>query len=540
MNNDFNNNLNENMDNQNMNSINNTNETISQPVNNVNNLNEMPNQSMNIGPNNPAETNTLNVGVDNNFNNMNNNINLNNPNVANIPQENIPKKEKSIIPVLIAILVLALVGIGVFFGYKYVFVSNPVKVIEKTFDTLAAKTELAIEEYNKEMNKFLNSKISNELYVELNQYNAKLVTKLDVKNKIMGASIDAVADNTDFLNLSGILDEKGIYFKILKNSSNNYALYEDFSELFDTEDIEEMDSVLVNIVKYLKESFKETISEKDFVKTKESISINGKNVNATKYSLVLDEKTINPWLNNYKEKIKNDDALITYITDLYNKSQELSESGEKYNEADIKDMIDELFEELEFDPDYNDPVNYALFVKGTDIIKMSLYDEENSIDLFLNEGINVTYKYEEEEEFSFTYKEDYLKLYIYDENNDTISFEYNKENYELSINDGELVVSGKLKELENGLEMTFNTEIEGENFEGLVRLKTTYPEDLDLKVPDSVLDIENEYYLSLFAEEFKQTPVYIIIDSIMNANSNYIPVENYDNNLIDNDIDIQF
>lgn len=550
MNNDFNNNLNGNIDNQDNLNVTNTLEN----VNTVGIQNDISSQSLNnVVDNSVNVNNTFNAMSNDNINNAfgtyeNNNVNsmINEPymnsNVTEInngtssliaPNPDNQKKKSPVVPIIIVIVVVALIAAGGFLGYKYFIVSNPVKVIDKTFETLASGTELAIKEYNAEMKQLQENKMMNEFYLELNDYSVELITKLDIKNKLMGASIDALANNSDLLNVSAILDEDAIYFNILKNSNNNYAYYTDFSILFDKfENIEELDPIIANFVKYLGESFEETITEDKFVKTNDQINLNGKSVNVTKYNLILDETTINPYLDNYKSKVLNDSALMNYLEKLLEDSLEIYEDNSLDSEKpSAKELVEELIKEMKYDPEYSEPINLALFIKGSDVVKVSLYDEDNSIDLFTNDGIKITYQYDGEEEFDFEYKEDFIKVYV-DDGSRVMDFEYNKGNYELSIDDGydEVFVSGKIKELENGVEMTFNTEIEGTKFKGLLRVKTSYPKDLDISVPNGALDITDSTNMLLLETEFKQTPIYAIIESIIGPMDDEIYNDEYDNN----------
>lgn len=570
-----------NNENDNSNVMNNQNNVSEQTLNSGQNFNNgMLNQNSFVDMNqqsNLSNTNE-NAGIDQSaeaYNNPNitnqqpfNNPNNINPNYSNFNQpieqqngsfnnniEPIQKKKKPIIPIIIIVTAILAVVAGVL-GYKYFIMSNPTKIIDKTADILASKTELLIENYNKELKEIKNSKILNELYFELNGTSVELTTKLDLANKLIGVEGRGVEESSELFNISSIIDPKGLYLKLAKESNNTYAIYEDCSEIFEVYDnINEIDPILSNFFIHFSSAFSETITEDMFSKSEENLYIDGKYIKTKKYNIILNDKTFNPLLENYKNKLKNDDALITYLTKLYNDSQKLSGWDINYDKSDIKDLIDDCIEDMKYDTDYDEPINLALYIKGNDLIKISLYNEENSINLFVNNGIKVTFV-EEDEEFlafeskdgviklkisdefgenvDFEFKEDYIKLHIFDEYENIIDFEFKKEDYELTLGDEEIFVSGKLKINEQDAEITFKTQIESEKYEGVLRVKTSYKDDFKLEVPNNVLDLQKEENITLLQTELQNMPIYSLIESAVN---NIYGNDSYDDYDYDSDYD---
>ena len=493
--------------------------------------------------NNEVNNFTMNVGTTNNESNMllnesevvspTQNVETLETNVNTAPVTEPVKKKNNLIMILIIVLVLALGAIGGFFAYKYIVMSNPVTIIEKSLTTLGKKAETAIKEYNSEMNKLLNSKIQNELSLSLNEYSLDLLMKMDMKNKAIAAEVDAKIDNEDFLNVSGIANEESAYFTLLENTENNFVYYDDFSEAFEiTDEVEEINPVLAKFATYLGESVKETLTKDDFEKSKEEISYKGKQVNATKYAMTFNAENINPILDSYKNKLVKDDELVSYIAELSAESND-----------GIKDIIVETIDDMKLDvaaeDEETEKVKILIYVKGTELIKISLDDPGVRLDLEVYDGINLLVKSKDDEnamlninfkkdKFEFTYND-------VDENKILANFENGKYKIEATMDEEDILVDGTYNITDTNLEFTFNTEIMGEKYSGKIISKETISDDIKIDIPSNALDVEDEETQLTLMYEIEKMPIYDLIKPYIEPEEDY-----YDDNYYYDDSEWEF
>lgn len=458
-------------------------------------------------------------------------------NYGNVAAENGngEKRNKSLIA-LIVVLVLALGAAAGFFAYKYIVMSNPVTIIEKALTALGKETNEAIIEYNKEIKTVLNGKIQNEMSLSLNEYNANLLLKMDMKDKVVSAKADVAIEKEDFLNAEFTFNEEAAYFKLLKDTSNVFMINEDFSEIFElTEQVEEVNPILSNFITYLGESVKENLSKADFEKSKEEISYKGKQVNATRYALTFNANNINPILESYKNKLVNDDKLMSYIADL------ASESG--YDKSEIKEEIVTIIDDMKLsvaDEDLEE-IKLLIYVKGAELVKISLDDPGARLDLEVYDGLNLVIKPTEdigilrltcrEDEFSFKFTDN-------DETEITADFANGKYKVDLKVEEElDVNLTGTYKIDNKNIELTFNTEIMGEKYSGKIISKETISNNIKINVPKNALDIEDEANQATLMEEIQTMPAYILVESLMGSDyeDDYYDDEYYDD--YDTDLD---
>lgn len=479
--------------------------------NNLNTNNEITQNNFNAFT---SEENTLN-----NFNSIGPEVLNNNPvsntaieNIGNVNDGTSKKKNKSLVAIIV-ILVLALVAASGFFAYRYIIMSNPVTIIEKALTSLGKEANKVIIESNKDIKTMLNDKMQNELSVSLNDYSADLLLKMDMKNKTISAKADVVMDNEDFLNVEGIINEEAAYFKLLKDTSNTFVFNEDFSEIFEiTEEIEEIDPVLSDFITYLGESVKENLTKEDFEKSKEEISYKGKQVSATKYALTFNAENINPILDTYKNKLVKNDKLISYISELAYESKD-----------GIKDIIVETIDDMKLDvtgeDELTEQVKLLIYVKGSELVKISLDDPGVRLDLEVYDGINLVIKPVEdigilklvckEDEFSFKFTDN-------DETEITADFANGKYKVNLNIEeDLDVNLTGTYKMDDHNIELTFNTEIMGEKYSGKIISKETLSDNIKIDIPKNALDVEDEANQITLMEEMQAMPVYSLMESLM-------------------------
>lgn len=449
------------------------------------------------------------------------------------------KKNKSLIAIIV-VLILALGAAAGLFVYKYIIMSNPASIIEKALTTLGKDTNKAIVEYNSELKTVLNSKIQNELTVSLNDNKADLLLKMDMKNKVISAKADVVVQNEDFLNVEGIINEDTVYLKLLKDTTNIFKTNGEFAEIFEiAEEIEDIDPILSNFITYLGESVKENLTKEDFEKTKEEISYKGKQVNATRYALDFNAQNINPILDTYKNKLINDDKLVSYIAKLS------EENG--FDKSEVKEELTNIIDNMKLDDPEKalEKAKLLIYVKGRELVKISFDDPDGRLDLEVYDGLNLVIKPKEDKGIlSLTCKEEEFSFKFTDNNETDIIAEFANGKYKVKIkSDEDVNLTGTYKINDNNIELTFIAEIKGEKYSGKIISKETISDTFKIDIPKNALDVEDEANQMTLMEEMQAMPVYVLLEMLMGTKNedHYDDYYNdYDNNYdyyYDNEID---
>lgn len=475
--------------------------------------------------NNEANNFTMNVGITNNESNMGlnqsevvsptQNIETLETNVNTAPAIEPGKKKNNLIMILIIVLIVVLGAVGGFFAYKYIVMSNPVTIIEKSLTKFGKEAETAIKEYNLEIDKILNNKTQNELSFELNEYAASFILQTDYNNKLIGFNVDAKEDGESLVNVNGAVDEEAAYFK-LKDSSNSFMYEYDFSELFNTvEGVEEIDPILVNFITYLGDSVKEVFTKEDFTKDKVELDLNGKKVKATKYTLPFNDSTVNPLLDNYKNKLTSDDSLITYLTDFINNNPS---SMSKITKADMIESIGTFIDDMKLtSADNEENIELCIFVSGAELLGITFgIDDNNKIEVHFNDLVELNYWVEGQNVLTANFAEDEFKMNIETpEDSIIVDFADGKYKIDIKVDVLNVVVDGTYNITDTSTELTFNTEIMGEKYSGKLAVKENISDDIKINVPSGALDILDENNQAILIEELETMPIYELIEPYM-------------------------
>ena len=350
----------------------------------------------------------------------------------------------------------------------------------------------------------------------------------------MAGSLDVFLENMDFLNVKGVLVEDAAYFSILKDSPNNYVYNYDFSEVFKAlNDVETLDPILANFITYFGDSFKDTVSEKDFTESSEKITLEGKLVTAKKHTLIIDKKLIDKLLDNYKTKLVNDEKLMNYLTDLYNKTafEEIDKNDISDTKANIEDAIDEIKDSYVEDEE----LQLSLFVKGSNLVRIDFgVDNDNKFEIYVNDHFDLTLLADGEKVLKLLLQEKVLKLNM-NMDDTKVDFTLEDEKYRLNFDDGfdEFSVNGILKATDDTFELTFNTEIEGTEINGKLISKESHPSDLKIDIPSDALDASDYNTELILEEELETMPLYSLISGLLYPDYGF----EYDN---DNDYDYDY
>lgn len=528
-------------------------EPISNPVDS--NMNLQNNQvtdanvGMNVGVASPGMNNVGEFGMQSSMSTnepiSNNNYNAS-PSVAYDASASVqnmasqPKKCKGLlIGLIIAVLAIA-GGVVGFFLYRSKIMSDPVVLTANIIKEVAKEATEEINNYNANLEKLKNTKLyDSQIHVEFEDFVVDVDSKLNLKDMIMSLGVDASVYNENILNVNGVLTKENVYFSLLKDSSNIYGL--DFSDnevILQVEGIDlgdlNLDPILSNFIKYFGESFEEKIDKSAFKESSESITVDGKNVNANKYVLGVSSNTLAPIIDAYRNKLLGDEALLKAVVDLYNKNVKNINGGygEEITVSDLKDMIKESVKIDESELNNEVKFNYALYVKGNDLLKVELFDEEFKIVLELFDGIRIKAIENDEIVGDIHSNDEKLVFNIKNSSQEVVEghYSYKDGKYKITYESyGDVInLEGVYKDnstdKETNIEATVAIKAEGETYSGKLKFVSKNPDSLNIDIPSNYLDISDEANMTILYDELMQIPV---LSELLTSDMPQIPEIDY-------------
>jgi hypothetical protein len=279
--------------------------------------------------------------------------------------------KKFIIP-CIAVVVAAVIGCACFLGYRMIFGDNPVKITTKAIRGLKD----SIKDVKKDSNGMtdilegedpyeISTKVTLSLPEGLGKYNLNALIQADSKNEAAKVDVKAKQNGKDILSFNALLNESKLYFKLADTMKNYYYL--DIADMMKeftdgaSKTQSSIDPELVKLVSnydfskvidYAADAIESVFDKDDFKKSKETITINDKDVKATKYTAKLTQEKAIKVAKAFAKKAKNDKDLIKIIA---------LASGEK--EATIKKYLDELID-TEAENLSDDYILYSVYVSS--------------------------------------------------------------------------------------------------------------------------------------------------------------------------------
>lgn len=259
-----------------------------------------------------------------------------------------PKKEGKgkLTAIIIAGAVLVL-GVICFFGYKILFKGNPATITSDAIRNLkSVKSDVKKEsdgmvellEGDKPYEITTNFKL--ELPEGMGTYSASAKIQADAKKEIASVDLKAKQGKSDLFSLDAIFNSNKLYFRLPDTMKEFY--YTDITDIM-AEFKDEMKKASENeslelystiskydtnkLIDYVADSIDENLSKKDFEKSKEEITVKGKEVKATKYTTKIDEEKALAILKSFVKKAEKDKDLIKIIATLSDMSEEEVKEG---------------------------------------------------------------------------------------------------------------------------------------------------------------------------------------------------------------------
>lgn len=316
---------------------------------------------------------------------------------------------------------LSVLIIGIIY-YGFYFVGNSKSVLIQSFGKFSNSATKMLDEVSESeyLKNFANSKkvlSKGNLTIDgaFGNYSFNYNAVSDSQKQIGVFDFDFLQDNKELIGTKIVSSNNKIYFKLKKFMDMYYYIsseYVDNPEIADI-DYEKMIDVFVKNVK-------NGINEKDIVKGKETISINGKDVNTTKLTYTFTNERLNKIAVMILEDFRKDDLLseLSKVVDI--SSEELGKKIDSWIK-EIKDSKENGKEEL-FD--------YSVYYRGiNNIVKYKVSDDKVEFSCVCDGDFS---------EFNFV---------LVDDNGETkFNLKLDKDGDKENI-DGELIFSGVILKL---------------------------------------------------------------------------------------------
>lgn len=283
---------------------------------------------------------------------------LNNDTDTSHQEEPKPKKKNKIVLPLIIILILIA---GVVAVYFLVF-NNPKRIFSKTiskgfsylydnldnvnkYDTTSGTVSLSYELTSEDEN-------MQSVFDMVNGIDFNFAYTVDYKNKLMNFDFDSTYNNEKLLNLS-VYGENGKGYVLLKDIYDKYLStdIEGYEEIFNTT---KNQTEVKTILKSAEKALNKALTNDDFIKSEETIKINGKDVKVTNNALVLNNKNFNRISKSVLTTLKNDADFISAVNKISNDES-----------VDTKATLENAIANIgEVDPDDKTTITISIYTKG--------------------------------------------------------------------------------------------------------------------------------------------------------------------------------
>ena len=293
-------------------------------------------------------------------------------------------KKKGII--IFSILGVALIAVGVAFA----IMSLPKKSNKEVF-TEAIESALGINVNEKKSVEEKIDKITNAVKDNIYKVNVSMDSSMEEASSERANVVAYFGKgqfygniNTDFNDnsqtLEGIYKDNKVYFTV-KNVLSKYYYIENLEEMIPTNDFSKYNGILQNVLNYLKDSIINVIKEEDIVKDSEDITLNSKEIKATKYEYKITGNTLYEVIENFLNKVKNDKEIINMFGSLVETfkneiKNNYSESDEiEINESSIPDfntMINEILENAKDTKNLGDLLTISVYTYKDETVKTKI------------------------------------------------------------------------------------------------------------------------------------------------------------------------
>lgn len=333
------------------------------------------------------------------------------------------KSTKIIIAVVSVLVVAAIVFAVLYFATDLFKTKNPKKAFFENLEKYAIGegdfkySEMLEKAKSKQNSAFegkgkitINLEVGEDLIDEeteallnvLNKMEVNYESKSDLKNLNSNMTMNFKYDGNDLGTAEVLLNEDKIGIKIkditdkyltvsLKDVLDNENLdslslnsikgisEEDMNEIMDLLNIS--DDQIKTIKDIVKKALEDAIPEDKFSSEKAKITVNGKELNTTAYTVKISGNDAMKFLTNVLEALKEDDDTLSLIVDKVNKFMKISgETSMKITKSQVKALLNSTISELE-NTDAEDDSTYkiTLYVNKDQTVRLEFAQDDNAI-----------------------------------------------------------------------------------------------------------------------------------------------------------------
>lgn len=455
----------------------------------------------------------------------------------NIEQPIKKKNKKGLIITLLILIILISCALGV---YCFIFnkpkniflknINNEYKQFSSLFndiETFDIKTATSSMDFdlNINVNELFESELTEEqlqLIEEINALNFKLDSTVNLNKKLLALIVDAKYNENNLIDL-GVYGKPNSIYVSLGDVYDKYIEmpFEEYETLFEQQTFNIKD--VEYLTSKLKDAFLNSLDEKHFEKTSETISVNGEEIKATKIAYILTEERAYNILISILKEIKEDSRFLEILSSLSNMSVDEIKTG-------INDTIDEINNELK-SADIEEKIELSMYTKGINnkAIKYSITSDDAEI-IYTNyqDRIKLVFKDSEETYLTLTnikneddsYKTEIVMSNIKvtvtsKEENDTFTADYKiveletkteiKGNLTLKMNEVK-----KHEEYNQDLKLSMSVGMTGIEIVGMeITIKGTTKYNTDVTIPD----VSNSILYTNLTEEDTNTIMFNMLNN---------------------------
>lgn len=404
----------------------------------------------------------------------------------------VPKKKGSIFVKLFCLLLVILLGVGGYFGYKYFFSKNSVEMLfEAVYDGLETfvsdESDSVTGDFSFNMKFTSTDKDENSLFSVFNKLNFSGNYGIDYDKNVISLDLKSDYDDKDLIDVSlyteygrGYVYLDGLYDKYIDSSIDNY------SKLFEkkTDDYK-------SIIRGVRKAMNDALEDEYFIT--EKVTVDSKRLLKTTLDLTGDN--YQDWNKAFTNSLLSNQSYLDSYAKVFDKS--------------VDDVKKELENALEEEKDY-DGEKIVIYTDKYKFVKLEMSNPENRISVKLVDGKYEYELYEKEVEFGsglveLTFKDDNV--------NGTISYYDSEEElgFEMEFSSS-MKVNGEVerKDISNSISYEKLTDADfskitdklGKN-EGIVKIieefSALFGKDEEENNPSKLqLIILREYLLSIF------------------------------------------
>ena len=294
----------------------------------------------------------------------------------------IEKDRFKFIRILIFIILIGILGYGIYLLYQKKFVDNKsiiTEIIEEKQENIGKIIEKeqknTIYKYNGTINLDIElidkEREINDVFKDIN---INIEGETDLKNKINNTLITTKYENDDLIK-----------FNIYEQDNKSYLYLQDYYDKYiEIDETNNTSNYDPNDLKVILDTFYEEVNKiiqnNKLTESNETITIKDKKINTKKNSLVLKDKQINDTLISIYKDLKNNKDFVNIL--------------KKYN-PDILDTIDESINDLSNNPYIDDEVTINLYLTSSilnkNIIRYEIIFKSLDLKLIIDNPDNDTH-----------------------------------------------------------------------------------------------------------------------------------------------------